>query len=118
MPLIITYHSDTMKRTLASLLLIINLFSGIAFAWDSHPEAMVAGDMAAAVELLSSADADHPDAADFDHCDHCCHGAAHLIGILYEDGAPLLLNGHETGAYAALALPSLYITPLLRPPIA
>ncbi len=111
------YYSDTMKRALLYLLLAINLCSGIAFAWDSHPEAMVAGDMVAA-ELLSGGDGDHPDGGDFDHCDHCCHGAAHLIGILCDGDAPLLLNRHEGGPFDPLALPSLYITPLLRPPIA
>ncbi len=111
-----------MKSVLIYFLLIINLSSGVAFAWDSHPEAMVAGDRAAA-QLLAGGDMGHddpvhPGAADFDHCDHCCHGSAHLIGILYDNAPCLALNRHESGAFTALIPLSLYITPLLRPPIA
>ncbi|ALP52811.1 hypothetical protein Tel_06385 [Candidatus Tenderia electrophaga] len=102
-----------MKQTISLMLLITTLWSGLAFAWDSHPEAAM-GHGAALV--LADDPADHPD-NDLHHADHCCHGASHLTGI-FNDFAMHLDAPH--GAYQrprAIALPSLYIPPFLKPPI-
>ena len=103
-----------MKRILICILLVANLASGLAFAWDTHPEAMVGHDFAA-VNLVDD-DHNHPD-GDLHHDDHCCHGAAHLMGI---HSTVSTSDINATNAYRVSTtdtLPSLYISPLLRPPI-
>jgi len=84
-----------MKRTVLYILLLANLFSGLAFAWDSHPEAMAGHE-----------------------ANHCCHGAAHLIGFIHEPATPLLLAGGKHPFSPPAPLLSLPIAPHLRPPIA
>ena len=103
-----------MKRILICLLLLANLSSGLAFAWDTHPEAMVGHD-SAAVNLVYD-DHDHPD-GDLHHDEHCCHGAAHLTGIFTTVSTPLIEVESSYRFSMMDTLPSLYITPLLRPPI-
>ena len=103
-----------MKRILICILLVANLTSGLAFAWDTHPEAMVGHDLAA-VNMVDD-DHNHPD-GDLHHDDHCCHGAAHLMGIFTTVSTPLI-EMESTYRFSMMdTLPSLYITPLLRPPI-
>lgn len=106
-----------MKRLLIFFLLFANLYSGLAFAWDTHPEAMVGHDVAK-VDLVAGGDHDHPDGG-LHHSDHCCHGAAHLVGMLSYNTTPLA-EGGRTQLYPPVLVspPALYITPLLRPPIA
>lgn len=103
-----------MKRILVYILLVANLASGLAFAWDTHPEAMVGHD-SAAVNLVGD-DHNHPD-GDLHHNDHCCHGAAHLMGIhsVVSTLGTKMKSGYRVSRIDTL--PSLYITPLLRPPI-
>ena len=69
----------------------------------------------AAVELVDD-DHDHPE-GDLHHDDHCCHGAAHLMGIhsIVSTSDMKMKSGFRVSTIDAL--PSLYITPLLRPPI-
>jgi len=103
-----------MKRFLTYFLLIANLCSGVALAWDSHPEAMFGHDVAMAA-LVEVDDHDHPD-GDLHHEDHCCHGAAHLMGI-----PPVAEHAFENGRQSAFtslsySLPLPYIAPHLRPP--
>ena len=103
-----------MKRKLIYILLVANLTLGLAFAWDTHPEALAGHDFAA-VNLIDD-DHNHPD-GDLHHDDHCCHGAAHLIGIL---SVVSTSDMNVTSGYRVSmtdSLPSLYIPPLLRPPI-
>ena len=103
-----------MKRILICLLLLANLSSGLAFAWDTHPEAMVGHDFAA-VELVDDGH-EHPD-GDLHHDDHCCHGAAHVVGIVFNQTTPFMASRHD-GFIALFQAPAfLYIAPLLRPPI-
>ena len=103
-----------MKRILICILLVANLVSGLAFAWDTHPEAMVGHD-SAAVNLMDD-DHEHPD-GDFHHDDHCCHGAAHLMGIFAIVYTPDM-NMKSIHHFSMMdVFPFLYITPLLRPPI-
>lgn len=104
-----------MKRLLVYFLLIANLCSGLAFAWDTHPEAMVGHDTVM-VDLVAGVDHDHPD-GDLHHGDHCCHGISHLIGMFYDASTPVAVAdcNHQSSLVSVSPLP--YITPLLRPPI-
>jgi hypothetical protein len=101
-----------MKRILIYILLVANLASGLAFAWDTHPEAAGHG----SVVIDSVTGDDHSD-GDVHHADHCCHGAAHLMGIFNAVVTPMVKTKDSHVFSLANSLPSLYITPLLRPPI-
>jgi len=103
-----------MKKAITFLLLLANLYTGLAFAWDSHPEAMVGHD-AVMVDLVAN-DHEHPD-GDQHHEDHCCHGAAHMTGIFEALSSQAIIPDGNYHSSFAVVLPSLYITPLLRPPI-
>jgi len=104
-----------MKKILICLLLLANLSTGLAFALDSHPEAIVGHD-SAAIELLAGSDYEHPD-GDLHHNDHCCHGAAHFVGLIFNHTTPFVASSAD-GYIALTQAPSLlYIAPLLRPPI-
>jgi len=104
-----------MKKILICLLLLANLSSGLAFAWDTHPEAMVGHD-SAAIELVAGDDHDHPD-DDLHHDDHCCHGAAHVVGIVFNQTTQFVASRHNHFSVLSSAPRFLYIAPLLRPPI-
>ncbi len=104
-----------MKKILIYVLLLTNLCSGVAFAWDAHPEA-VAGHDAVMVDLASDGDHEHPD-GDLHHAEHCCHGASHLIGIFITVTTPVMVANRDHSCFLPHTLPPLYITPLLRPPI-
>ena len=106
-----------MKRLLVFFLLVANLFSGLAFAWDTHPEALVGHDKAK-IDMVAGTGGnhDHPN-GDIHHGDHCCHGAAHLVGM-FSSHTIQVTECSRTHLYPLVVVtPSLYITPLLRPPI-
>lgn len=102
-----------MKQLFICILLIANIGSSLAFAWDSHPEA---GEHDSDIINLVGDDHNHSD-GDLHHDDHSCHGAAHLIGIVATISTPLLGAKNDYRVSTTDTLPSLYITPLLRPPI-
>jgi len=104
-----------MKKILICLLLLANLNTGLAFAWDTHLEAMVGHD-STAIDLLTDADHEHPD-GDLHHSDHCCHGAAHLVGLIFNQSTPFVASSHDGFIVLSQAPALLYIAPLLRPPI-
>ena len=104
-----------MKRLLIYILLLANLCSGLAFAWDTHPEAMVGSDVAA-INLAASVDHGDP-ADDLHHHDHSCHSPAHLVGVFYDATMPVVPTVQDHHTLSHFVLPTLYITPLLRPPI-
>jgi len=102
-----------MKRILIHLLLLSTLFSGLAFAWDTHPEAVVGHD-SVALNLLDNAD--HHD-SETHHSDHCCHANAHLLAMIFNPVAASQTH-HDTHLNNLFpALTRRYIAPLLRPPI-
>jgi len=103
-----------MKKLLIYLLLLANFCSGLAFALDTHSEAMVGHDVEI-VDLASGSDHNHP--GDLHHDDHSCHGVAHLTGVFTSTTALVVLAERDYRSSLVVALPSLYITPLLRPPI-
>jgi len=109
-----------MKRILIFILLLTSLCSGSAFAWDKHPASMSDHAVAVAMDMAAGLDHDHSD--DFSKSgpypdDHCSHGAAHLVGIFYDASLKTLNIDYCYRAVTVVSLPSLYISPLLRPPI-
>ncbi len=104
-----------MKKFLICLLLFVNLSTGLAFALDRHPEAMLGHD-STVIDLLTETESDHFDG---DQCfnDHFCHGAAHMLGLIFSQTTPFVASHH--GGFVGLSqVPThLYIAPLLRPPI-
>ncbi len=109
-----------MKRTVLCILLLANLFSGLALAWDSHPEALTGHESITFDRPTSDAHPhghDYSPNADWEHANHCCHGAAHLIGFIYESPAPILVGAGKHPPYRSAALLSPTFAPHLRPPI-
>ncbi len=105
-----------MKKLLICLLLLANLSSGLAFALDNHPEA-IAGHNSAAIDLLIEVSSEQPDNGVVHQDDHCCHSAAHLIGLIFNQSSPFMASGHEGFVALSPVLALRYIAPLLRPPI-
>ncbi len=109
-----------MKKAIVLLMMIANLGSGIAFAWDTHFEptvvhshnAITVGEADQAAHNLQDSQQPH-------HNDHCAHSAAHLVGVFacYRVAVPATVNYQIQNGFPESAFPSLYITPLLRPPI-
>jgi len=104
-----------MKKILICLLLLANLSAGLAFALDSHPETMVGHD-SAAIDLLVGSDHDHPD-GDMHHSDHSCHGAAHLVGLIFNPITPFVASCDDGFIVLTQSPAFLYIAPHVRPPI-
>jgi hypothetical protein len=108
-----------MKKFLISILLLTILCSGSAFAWDKHPAAALGFDNAVVAEVSAHSEHTHNLATDgLNQDDHCSHASAHTVGIFYD--AALKAQNAEPGyqVLATISLPYLYISPLLRPPIA
>ena len=105
-----------MKHLLLCLLLMANLCASTALAWDAHPKAL-AGHDTVALEQLTAESHTHSD-GERHHANHSCHGAAHLTGCVNETTALDVNSGQLRHSSPAAMLPSLYITPHLRPPIA
>ncbi len=103
-----------MKKILIYLLLFVNLSTGLAFAMDIHPEAMAAHS-STSIDLLT-VDNEHSD-GDLHHNDHCCHGSAHLVGLIFSPSTPFVPSNHNDLIMLSQTPTVLYITPLLRPPI-
>ncbi len=104
-----------MKKILIYLLLLLNLGTGLAFAMDIHPEAM-APHSSTTINSLTDADDEHSD-GDLHHNDHCCHGTAHLIGLIFSHSTSFAPGNHNNLIRLFQTPTALYITPLLRPPI-
>jgi len=102
------------------MLLLTNLCSGVAFAWDKHPISASDHAVHAVTVALGVADHEHSDGFSKNGAypdDHCGHGAAHLVGIFYDASLKTLNIDYSYRTVAVVSLPSLYISPLLRPPI-
>jgi len=98
------------------MILLANLCSGVAFAWNTHSEAMLGYD-SAVVDLSVGESHDHHPDSDLHHGDHCCHGAAHLVGLIFNQTASLIASDRHDLSVLAQSPSLLYIAPLLRPPI-
>jgi hypothetical protein len=93
-----------------SLLLVLTLsLGGLAWATDSHDEALLGQAACVVHDGDLSADADHG-------CDHCCHGAAHLLAVLPAGPLSALPVAGVTHLPAATTLASRAAQPLLQPP--
>ena len=97
-----------MNRLMATALIGFILFAGTAWAADTHTEAYVGHGNG---QVLNNSDAGN-DVQDHAPCDHCCHGAAHYLGLL---PAPLtgLQPVTETGRIHHI---SVYLTRATPPP--
>lgn len=49
-------------------------------------------------------------------CDHCCHGASHLLGLSLVPGAEAVRAGSRPSVRCALCPDSLSLSPPMRPP--
>lgn len=104
-----------MKKVLIYMLLLANLFSGLAFALDNDPAAMIGHEVASLNQMLD-ADLDHSNDGLF-YGDHCSHGAAHLVGIFYNASVKRITADNNHLFVPVASLPFLYLSPVLRPPI-
>ncbi|MCF6217627.1 MAG: hypothetical protein L3J62_04150 [Gammaproteobacteria bacterium] len=105
-----------MKKILICLLLLANLSLGLAYAWDIHPEAAMGHDLLS-VDLSACEQHDHSE-GDLHNDNHCGHGSAHLVGLVFTQTTPFAANSKSDFLVPAQTPHSLYIAPLLRPPIA
>ncbi|HFC53146.1 MAG TPA: hypothetical protein ENJ43_01800 [Gammaproteobacteria bacterium] len=105
-----------MKRQLLCLLLLTNICASTALAWDIHPEPLAGHDIVV-FERQTAEPHTHSD-GERHHANHCCHGAAHLTGCINESAALAVNPNRLQYLSPAATLPSLYLTPHLRPPIA
>jgi hypothetical protein len=104
-----------MKKVLIYMLLLANLFSGMAFALDNDPAALLGHEVTTINQMLNT-DFEHPDEGLLNG-DHCSHGAAHLVGIFYSSSLKETAVGNNHHSIPLASLAFLYISPLLRPPI-
>jgi hypothetical protein len=111
-----------MKKFLTSILLLTTLCSGSSFAWDTHPASAFGFDAvgsAMVVDIATNGDHAHElTDGGLSQDDHCSHATAHLLGIFYN--APLKMQNAVSNyrVLSSIIFPYLYISPLLRPPIA
>jgi len=107
-----------MKRILIQLLLLSTLFSGAAFAWDNHPEAILDVDHdSIALDLLSSTDQNSTDNNNETHnSDHCCHATAHLMAMVLQHTPPTISNDGDDFLTSSKTPVLRYIAPPLHPP--
>ncbi len=106
-----------MKKILIYILLLANLGAGLAFALDTHSEGMLGYDSVAIDLRVVGADY-HLHDGDLDNNDHCCHGAAHLVGFVSHQNVQFIEGNHDDFIVLSQTPTLLYISPLLRPPIA
>ena len=106
-----------MRKLLTYLLLVCNLYAGIAYAWDTHAEASYGHD-AVVSDVSHSLDSNSPSDADTHKSDHCCHGASHLIVLMedFESFAPSVTNSMRLHSPIDFLAPHI-TSPLLRPPL-
>lgn len=105
-----------MKKILVSILLFANLCSGLAFAIDVHHETMMGHNVVDTEMSVLHDHSDHDNEKEtIDH--HCCHGAAHVIALISPDAHQVFGFSRYQNASLVPVLTSLYIAPLLRPPI-
>lgn len=104
-----------MRRIFSQFLIISVLFSGVAWAANIHAIAVFDHSDGQEQELQT---ASQDEVIDIELCDHCCHGATHIVGILcsssntYTDPNGALELTHLSTLY------SLTHTPPTPPPTA
>lgn len=98
-----------LRRIIASILVLALFGYGTAWAFAGH-----VSDIAA--HAVGDVHADAPQLPDEDGCDHCCHAAAHLIGL----ASPFAESGRRAvdvyGPGVVRHVSMLALPPPLRPP--
>lgn len=113
-------RDNRLQRIIAVLLVTFVALS--AQAWASHVDWPVNDNGDHAHVDLSAFDKagslDDTGAADTNHSDHCCHAAAHLVGLRSHAEAIDLRADHRHGMDRRDRYTSLTHPPLIDPPIA
>ena len=111
-----------MKKLLIILLLMSHLGASLAFAWDTHPEAIAGHDTLLLNILSDSTDWAHNSNNDQKqeqgcHADHCCHASVHLLGLVFQSESLIIANLQQLFISYSQSFVAYAIPPLLRPPI-
>jgi len=99
-----------MKRLLITLLISTIFFSGIAWSSDSHEEALYGH----ASESLMDINPHHNQSGNAD--DHCCHAAAHMLGVFSISSSVIYLARITNTLPSSIGFHSLVVTPPTPPP--
>lgn len=104
-----------LRRFVATWLMLSILGYGMAVIADVHHDDIAQSGMHS--HLLGDADGqtDHPDQQT--DSDHCCHGVAHLLGLVQESTPSQVAGPRVPGNVVTEPLPSLSLAPAFRPPI-
>lgn len=90
-----------MRRTIAHTLICFLLSANLAWAADLHGSVLAPGghEHATTAEAVAGMDSGHDGGAQT-NCDHCCHGAAHYVGVPHEGIAiPPVARSSAPGFY-------------------
>lgn len=118
------------KNILIYILLVTTFYSGMVFAWDTDPEALVGHD-SELIQLLSTIDHSLLDPSLVDSSfvensapdedkhlnDHCCHGISHLVAIIDHSHIKFTDNSVQDFHISQYPIKYYFHTLLLRPPI-
>jgi len=95
-----------MRRMIMSLIILGLVTGNIAWAADFDELSFSADTIGTLVSP------DHDDTQALSDCDHCCHGSAHLIGLL---PITAIKNGQESNRYSVIPFLA-HITQTYQPP--
>ncbi len=110
------YNLAQMKHVLVYLLILVNLASGVALAWDFHAEAG-SGEGWNGAEKTAYVDHDQPPLDASEHGQHCSHGAAHFAGVIADGMFAISVSASKNISSPAGMFSSSYLPLLYRPPI-
>lgn len=110
-----SYANDTlplMPKILTTLLIAVTLIANLAWAMDTHAAAFFGHDSEWSLD-----NSVHPDEHDGNEtCDHCCHGLAHLIGLVQEPSVMSALTNCKLHGFSAQQYFSRSQSPPIPPP--
>lgn len=71
-----------MKKFLLAILIISNIGAGFEVATDYEETWVGFGSLTSATDIQSGLVDEGDELDELTNCDHCCHGAAHFVGII------------------------------------
>jgi len=103
-----------MKNFLIVIIILSHLGLGFAYAWDSHPQAIVGHN-----PLLSAMaiDTDTYQNEPCNDANHCCHGFVHLLSLMSLSTFSVLTEQQTSFSAYHQIVTQLTIPPLFKPPI-